>query len=44
MSVWLGSITIEQVEDLEEIFAEFRGTGWEIPDWLINLRNWIETK
>jgi hypothetical protein len=37
--MWYGEITIEQVYNLEEIFAEFKeGQGWTIPPWLIQLK------
>jgi len=35
----LNSININQVHDLEEIFAEFKGDlGWVIPEWLLRLK------
>lgn len=32
-------MTLDQVEDLEEIFAELTPTGWMIPEWLVYLRS-----
>lgn len=34
----LTSISLEQVEVLEGIFATLTEQGWVIPDWLIHLR------
>jgi hypothetical protein len=36
------SITLSQVEDLEETFAERTETGWVIPEWLVYLRTVVE--
>lgn len=38
MSTWYGTMTIDQVEDLEGLFATFKGDHWEIPLWLFELR------
>jgi hypothetical protein len=37
---FLGSMTLEQCDDLDEIFAEYKGEelGWVIPLWLQELR------
>lgn len=41
---WIGSISLTQVENLEEMFAELKETGWVIPDWLIALRKNVEDR
>ena len=39
MKVFRGTMTLDQWEDLVEIFAEFKGeAGWVIPLWLVELR------
>jgi hypothetical protein len=39
--MWLGSITFDQVQRLEQIFAKFNGEDWICPDWLIYLRQQV---
>lgn len=37
--MWLGSMTLEQAQSLEHIFAEFKGElGWVLPEWLVQLK------
>jgi hypothetical protein len=44
-SDWKGSMTIQQVEGLEQAFARFTSDyGWHIPDWVISLRLKIERR
>lgn len=40
----LTSITLEQVEVLEGIFAVLTEQGWIIPAWLIHLREVVTTR
>ncbi len=37
----LTSITQEQVDDLDYIFATLTEDGWVIPDWLVYLRDQV---
>lgn len=40
---WYGQLSLLQVDDLEQIFAEVRvGLKWFIPDWLVWLRKQVE--
>lgn len=32
--MWLGTISLKQVDNLKQIFAKFDGEDWVIPDWL----------
>ena len=41
---WCGSISLEQVEVLESIFAQLTESGWVIPDWLVYLRKQVESR
>jgi hypothetical protein len=42
--VWLGSMTLEQVEHLETVFAKLTEDGWKIPEWLVMLRHNVEER
>jgi hypothetical protein len=37
-TVWITSITLKDVDNLEEVFAYLTDIGWIIPMWLIELR------
>lgn len=36
--VFLGSITEHDIDALEDMFAYFTGSGWQLPAWLVYLR------
>lgn len=38
------SITLEQVSYLEEKAAQRKESGWVIPEWLIELRYWVNMR
>ena len=40
--MWFGSMSIQQVSDLEQIFAQFTPSGWVMPAWLQFLRANVE--
>lgn len=38
MADWKGSMTLEQANSLEPVFAKLTVEGWILPDWLITLK------
>lgn len=36
--IWMGSMTIEQAQSLEPVFAKFTENGWVLPQWLVELK------
>jgi hypothetical protein len=42
--IFICSIGLEDVERLEKCFATLTESGWVIPKWLTDLRNYVEHK
>ena len=40
--MWIGRMTISQVEELEKFYAKLTEYGWVFPRWLVELRKDVE--